>query len=480
MTHIPHQNHIAIVGAGLSGTSIVAHHIRIIQKEWQEAGCPLDFPVSKITVIDPQDKPGCGGPYQFYSPDDIALLNQPAYAMSPFPEEPNDFSRWLNTKFSNNLDNSFQPRRIYGEYLQDVFQNAVAQTGQDHFPAEIEVIQGYADDASFGADNLWHIRAGQQDITADKVVVADGHYQNEYLSGLRGHPLYFDSHLNRTAFQSVPNTHGVIAIIGSGQTMVDRFAELQHYGYTGSIITISRRGILPWEFKPEIYRDDSGRAPYTLQVFTKEAILKAQTFEDLNALWEEEISIAQNAGYGPGHVLGAYFSNSELRTLDHPNLKIWDQQKEIIKAWYANPTSPQRFRLLKDSIERGQFQHRASSISADHIIEIRDGFEIQLDSGGAVKCDAVFNAAGCARTLKNPTTGHVRSPLIRSLDEQGHIKWDNIQLGVIGAGQQIAPGLFYAGPYSYPSRWGCETFRDNHEKIAKESLFYRQLERIPA
>ncbi len=303
-----------------------------------------------------------------------------------------------------------------------------------------------------------------------RLIIADGHHRNEYLQEFSDHKLYFDGHIDRQAFETIGNRHNRVLIVGSGQTMIDRLAELKNYGYDGEIHVVSRRGVLPWLFSPELYRPDNNLPPYQFTEFTPENLIECKTEKDLQFLWEKEIALAVTTGYGVGHVLSAFYKEDSIfKNFVHPSQDVWKKMTQRIDAYYSNPTSPQRFRLYQQSIGDTQFISKQSSITSKDIEPHCDGFTVTFVGQEQAQYDAVFNAASCARLLKSPN-GRIRSPLISTLDRDGHIRWGGIGHDVIIAGQQNTDGLYYAGPASYKGKWGVETFRDGHQQIAKESL----------
>jgi len=466
---------IGIGGAGFSGTSIFAGQIFDIQQEWAKRGCPNDFPSTRIKVADPSGSFGDGSPYKEYSPDDIALLNQPAYAMSPFPNRPNHFCDWLQGRFPEVsprvLENSFQLRATYGEYLREVFKQAVQQARWANFPVKVEIINAAITDATYTGKD-WCFDASGQQHQCDELIIADGHHQNEYLAEFRDHSLYFDGHLNREGYETIKGPNKRILIVGSGQTMMDRLSELEHYDYDGDVHVVSRRGVLPWLFEPQIYRADANLRPYQLKQFTAENVEKTADLDALQFLWEKEIAIANGAGYGPGHVMKAFYDDQTLQSLNHPKPEIWQLHKRVIEAWYGNPTSPQRFATYQKAIQQKRFHSHQSPISADKIEDLGDSFKVTF-ADREEEFDAIFNAAGCARGLISPSTGRIRSPLIAKLDEKGYIRWKDKNVGLIEAGEQLIPTASYAGPYSF-NRWGCESYRVTHAGTAKRTLGLQQ------
>ena len=48
------------------------------------------------------------------------LLNVPAGLMSAFPDEPSHFLNWLRARDASAHHGTFAPRRVYGDYLEEL------------------------------------------------------------------------------------------------------------------------------------------------------------------------------------------------------------------------------------------------------------------------------------------------------------------------------------------------------------------------
>ena len=102
---------MAIVGGGAAGV-LAAAQVRRRRADAQ------------VTVIDASGRPGTGAAYG--TPDAGHLLNVPAGRMSAWPDDPDDFCRWLDRHAVATLD-GFAPRIAYGRYLGDVLTDAGAR-----------------------------------------------------------------------------------------------------------------------------------------------------------------------------------------------------------------------------------------------------------------------------------------------------------------------------------------------------------------
>lgn len=462
-----------IAGGGFSGTAIITQLIEKLKTDWHEQADPDSFPLHTIVIADPAKDIGPGGPYDHE--DDTLLLNQPAYAMSPFERQSGHFVNWLQERHPDvsrwTLENSFQPRRTYGEYLKEVFSNAVENIG--NAPIQVTVVKQSVSDATHTGLGFAVQSVEGETWKSDSLIVANGHFKNGYLADLRDKEFYFEDSVSSAEIESIPDNHGAVLIVGSSQTMIDRLSQLDKAGYQGDIHIVSRRGVMPWEFKPELYHPARNAPAYELQVFTPENT-QGKSFEALVSLWDEEISIAKGQSdniqlaeeYGPGHVLKAFYDR-EAEFESFTASREGQAMLAHIQAVYGNPTSPQKHEMLQKYLNNGQIKIHNSNVQADKFNE--KGDEITLDNGTTLQVDAVFNAGACARILRRDETSPIRSPLIARLDQRSYMLWSSVN-GILEKGRQKISDLFYGGPYAYNQKWGCETFRKGHEAIARDSI----------
>lgn len=118
---------IAIVGGGFSGAMIATQQILTLLSCNTLAGWAAR-PEGRIEIkiYEPSTTIGPGEAYRHpLGEGDIFLLNQPAYAMSPFADQPDHFTNWLVYREFGQDQDSFVTRGLYGYYLRDVFSKAV-------------------------------------------------------------------------------------------------------------------------------------------------------------------------------------------------------------------------------------------------------------------------------------------------------------------------------------------------------------------
>ena len=106
-----YRSTIAIVGGGCSGLLVA---VNLFRQGFQ----------GRVTVIEPRSRLGAG---LAYSTSVIQhLLNVPAGKMSALPEQPGHFLEWLRANhWPDAKPDSLAPRKLYGQYLQEVLKQAL-------------------------------------------------------------------------------------------------------------------------------------------------------------------------------------------------------------------------------------------------------------------------------------------------------------------------------------------------------------------
>lgn len=151
---------LTIIGGGASGTLLAVNLIKHAGERSLE-----------INLIEKNERFGRGVAYSATA--EFHLLNVPAAKMGAFPDDVEHFHRWLTEKGYAFAPNDFVPRRIYGEYLRDLF----AQTVEDK-PAKValDVFDDEACDVSIDeAEVSIGLRSGKK-LVSDKVVLAFGNF----------------------------------------------------------------------------------------------------------------------------------------------------------------------------------------------------------------------------------------------------------------------------------------------------------------
>ncbi|MGY2121540.1 FAD/NAD(P)-binding protein [Nocardia gipuzkoensis] len=226
---------IGIVGAGVAGVGLL------------DALARLDPPPGDITVFDASPASWRGRPYQ---PDlDAVRVNAPPARMSMRLDDAGHFERWLREHgdwsmfHDEGLGVPIVPRRVYGDYLEETAQTAIARLRNGGWRIEVvnEPVMGFVRD---GSNVLLTGSGGRYHVDHAVLCVGSGSPRDHY--GLTGTAGFFVEPypLADTLTQVHRDAH--VAVIGSGLTAVDIAASLKANGHIGPISFLSRSGVLPF------------------------------------------------------------------------------------------------------------------------------------------------------------------------------------------------------------------------------------------
>jgi uncharacterized NAD(P)/FAD-binding protein YdhS len=198
------------------------------------------------------------------------LLNVPARLMSAWPDEPDHFLNWLRTRDPALQPGTFAPRRLYGDYLEELLRDAVTGPGSTLLPIHTEIVDLIGEKS--GSFTLLARDGGR--FGADAVVLALGNPRPRdpipVLDELRADRSYISNPWIDNPLGDL-NTDDPILVIGSGLTAVDLIVEAQARGAVGKITSVSRHGLLP-----QAHAAVSG-APRALPPLDQESPLTART-----------------------------------------------------------------------------------------------------------------------------------------------------------------------------------------------------------
>jgi uncharacterized NAD(P)/FAD-binding protein YdhS len=161
------------------------------------------------------------------------LLNLRAGRMSAFPDRDDDFVAWAG----NIESDAFVPRRLYGEYLQSVFERSIE--GVERIRRLRTQVTAIVEE-----NGGFRLTAARESIRAACVVLALGTFApNDDFVGeaARSSPHYVSNPW------AVPfdDLYGEVMLIGSGLTAIDVVVELEHRGYDRDVFMLSRHGLMP-------------------------------------------------------------------------------------------------------------------------------------------------------------------------------------------------------------------------------------------
>jgi uncharacterized NAD(P)/FAD-binding protein YdhS len=224
--------HVAIVGAGFSGT---LQAINLLRHEGPRA-----------TLIERGGRAGEGLAYGAAHPSHV--LNVRAGNMSAFPDDPGHFVRWLERRGVAEAATTFASRVTYGEYLREMLDNALASSG-----GRLTVRYGEVVDAVDQGRGIALALANGPSFAADAAVLAVGNLPPHDPPGLAADMLPDDLYKGDPWADDIADgltAEDTVVVIGTGLTMVDVALMLDARGFAGTIVAISRRGLLPRRHAP--------------------------------------------------------------------------------------------------------------------------------------------------------------------------------------------------------------------------------------
>jgi uncharacterized NAD(P)/FAD-binding protein YdhS len=401
---------IAIVGGGFSGAITAVNLARL-----------SSVPVHIIVIN--KSRFSCRG-IAYATRNPHHLLNVVARNMSALADQPNHFVEWLGTR-SEYLDEPapalrerFAPRRVYGDYLQSLFQwySGVLSIQSK---MQFEFLHDEVSDMMMEDAGARLVLAGGGTITADKVVLAVGNQTPAHFR-LRGldvaSPKYIaDPWLGWE--EKLPSKDRDILLIGTGLTMVDAFITLQDLEWRGRIFAVSRHGLLPlshykgFEY-PDLLEERSIPLPLRKAFSIFKRHYRAAQAAHLNPaiLVDKLRPVTQRLWQG--------FSLFEKRQFDRHFRTRWNVVRHRI--------APEIHQQLSQAIARERLQVIKGRLSECQ--ESGDTMKITVQSRGAkriIEAAALINCTG-------PRESYVpsESELFQNLFARGTIQADEMNMGI--------------------------------------------------
>jgi len=220
-------DHVAIIGGGFSGALLAINLMR--------------YDGSRATLIERRPAQMARG-VAYSAADDEHLLNVRAGNMSALPDDADHFVRWLVDKRLGDAK-TFVSRRIYGSYLREMLDAALARHGD-----RLTLVQSAAMSVERIGDSCTVVTETGDRIAADHVVLAIGNLPPHTPPGIQ--PGSLPDHVYRADpwagdIAAGVNADDTIVLIGSGLTAIDAALLLDASGFGGSILAMSRRGLVP-------------------------------------------------------------------------------------------------------------------------------------------------------------------------------------------------------------------------------------------
>ena len=251
---------IAIIGAGFSGTLVLAHLIA--------SGGAFEIDVFEA-------REDCGSGIAYGACDAHHLLNMQVARMGAFDAD--DFLRWLQSDGGARAGaqiglkrapaaTDYAPRALYGLYLKDILADALDKARRRGI--RVRVVRAAVSDMFLRKDGMMVVVADGRRSEADAVVLATGNLRPrtpEALSRSAGRSpryvgdLWSGGQTFRNGARRLSKADTVL-VLGTGLTAVDAILSLRAQGFDGKIVAMSRHGRLP------LAHGAGARLPWTLTV----------------------------------------------------------------------------------------------------------------------------------------------------------------------------------------------------------------------
>jgi uncharacterized NAD(P)/FAD-binding protein YdhS len=227
---------VLVLGAGFTGTALTVQLAR-----------RLPAP-SRILLI---GSPGAIGRGLAYGTDNpLHLLNVRAERMSLFPDDPGHFVRWLErhppSPGRRRLAGTYAPRRLYGRYLRDTLNEAIASA---RTRVRVETLEATATEVVRREHGHEVRTASGQHFAGRVAALCLGNGAADFPFDVRPTDAAVRDRLiadpwSDYRMRAIRPEHRVL-FVGSGLTMVDQVLALDAAGHGGPLAAISRHGLLP-------------------------------------------------------------------------------------------------------------------------------------------------------------------------------------------------------------------------------------------
>ena len=391
------RRHAIIVGGGASGVLFAYQLLRLGRRAF------------RVTLIEQRAEVGRGLAYHTGNPDH--LLNVRAANMSALPEDPDHFWRWLSAKdVCQCVDRyCFVPRHTYGDYIASLIKPLVSR-GDDH--DGLRILSGECVAVHENTDGIVAKLASGAQLSADVAILATGHDSRTLPAACYADPWAPPS---AASFEKDAS----VLILGTGLTMVDYVLSLLRGGHRGSIVAMSRRGLMPKAHRrvPPL-RIEESQVPFGAStshlLHWLRHLIEAERAQGSN--WRSVID-----GLRPftQRLWRELPPDSRQRFLEHARA-WWDVHRHRmapeVEARIAKAVAEGRLTVI--AAKALDISPNPAGATVRYRRRGQSGIEI-LQFGAVVDCTGI---------VKNPeATGN---PVMRSLFDQGLARLDPLQMGI--------------------------------------------------
>ena len=423
---------VAIVGGGFAGVMTAIHLLRVLPAP------------SEIVLFERGGRLG-GAAYGTELP--CHLLNVPAARMSAFPDAPADFADWLSRSGAEpdcaaTDAGLFAPRALYGAYIESLAREALRSGRLAIIPVAVTDLQ-----PDRGGFRL--AVADGRAVRAMQVVLALG---NLPAGGMSTATHVRDPWSPAALAPLDQASDRPVVIVGTGLSMVDLSLGLRARGFSGRIVAISRRGLLPQRHRP-------GAASWPTPDFTP---VERRSILGLLRRVRAEIAAAAAADVDWRGVIDGV-------------------RPAVQSLWQGLPLAERRRFLRHVRPWWDIHRHRTPKPAADAIAAMREQNWLQVHAGSVLSIDSALDGArvtwrprgtstpvriDAARVIVAtgaPAAAVLTDPLLRALCHRGLARLDGLGLGLevngsldlMDASGRPNPAIHALGPIVRGVLWEC-------------------------
>jgi uncharacterized NAD(P)/FAD-binding protein YdhS len=401
---------VAIIGGGASGALVAAQLLR----RHHRGGL-------RVVVIERREQLGRGVAYSTDNPQH--RLNVPAGQMGALPRDAGHFVRWARARGNEIGAPDFAPRGLYGEYLGCVLDDAErsALPGVELDRRRDEAVSMRLIEDSEPPRIVIGLASGRT-VVAHHLVLALGNLPPATPPGadpeLLASPLYerdpWDAGLPERAAADEK-----VLLVGTGLTMVDVALALGERKAPGTILAVSRNGLLP-------QRHRRGLAPPNRWFELPPTELR---LAELVARIESEIASAEQNGEDWRQVIDAMrpYTNRIWRRLSDEDREEF--VRHLARRWDVarHRMAPEIARTLEVMRAEGRLRLARGSLESMLPRDLDVEVTMALGEGESTRfrVDRVINCTG-------PTLDLARAgePLLEGLLSDGHVRPGPLGLGL--------------------------------------------------
>lgn len=452
-----------IIGAGFSGTVLAA---RLIKQAGQTP--------TRVYLVNGSGRIARGMAYGTHS--SFHVLNVPAGNMSAFDELPDHFLDYAKTIDPAISASSFVSRRLYGDYLEWILNEAERNSEVDvHLERVYRQVKSIT--PASGEKKSIVLLDNDEIIEVDKIALALGHFPSAKLplenSGFYASGRYLHDPWSQNGLDAIPARAPVI-LLGTGLTAIDVAMTLLNRNSDRSIVAISRRGLLP-----QAHRQSAGKAvgegaeiiwgsAKTVRLHLREFRHYCRMLATEGRDWREALALLRPV---TGQVWSEYPEIERRRFLRHVQ-PYWDTHRHRL--------APKVAERIESALSFGSIRTLAGRIL--NIEYDGEKVEIHFRPRGFFesKVEQTQFVVNCTGPCADPRqTG---SKLMSQLFEDQLVRVDALALGidvapdcaVINAAGTASNNLFYIGPWLKARYWEATAVPDL--RVVAKNLSLRMVE----